>query len=329
MIARGKRILVDGASGYVGSHLVAFLRQAGAQVVALVRPACRAADRDFLTGLGAEVLACELGSTDVEERKRLESAFADCDWAVHLIGSIAPARHESMESLHQGQTAAFAGWCARARALGRFEKVCMVTALGACGDSKSAYLRTKYDAEKTLFSALQDKVKSCVLRPSLIVGRQVGYRDSKLVARYRTLIRTRPFVPLIGGGKNLLQPLFIGDLVEAIALSLAGDAQGTLEIGGASTVTMAQLVQYLSQIEGLKKADVAVPLSLAKLLAWLLERVQEVPTLSSDQVILAGQDMICQTNGNALAQILGREPCEWSQALDSYRRNPAEDQVYG
>lgn len=314
---QGKAVLVDGASGYVGSHLIAYLLKEGAQVRALIRPGVAQAHKDFLRNLGAELIQAELTSSDLEERRLLEGAFADCDFAVHLIGSIAPSRGETLSGLHQGQSSAFAGWCMRARALGRFNKVVMVTALGASPDSPSQYLRTKYEAEQALFAAFQNKLAAVVLRPSLIVGRQVGLRDSKLISRYRLMVRTRPFVPLIGGGVNKLEPIFVGDLVEAIGNCLLGPESGVLEIGG-SIVSMRELVLELMRLEGVEKPLFTLPAVAAGLLASVLEKVQNVPLLSGDQVVLSGLDNVCADN--AAQGLLERQPLTWQEALATYGR---------
>lgn len=309
-------VLVDGASGYLGLHLVQALLQEGFLVRALVRPQARQEDRDQLTSLGAQVFVAPLvEGVCGAEAETLERAFHGVDFAVHLIGSIAPARQESFSDLHPQAASVFASR-AREAAVSR---VAMVTALGACRTSRSLYLHSKADAEEAVCGILGPERVS-IFRPSLIVGRTVGRRDSKLVNRYRELIDKRPMVPLINGGKNLLEPVFVGDLALAIAASLKlppALGAGVFEIGGPNRVSMREFVEALAGLQPGKTVKfLNLPYALARSLAALSEKISDVPVLSVDQAYLATMDNV--TTENRLPGLLPGPAASLPTALATY-----------
>ncbi len=315
-------VLVDGATGYLGNHVVAALSQQGAKVHALVRPQATPADIAFLEQCGAQIFQADLTNfqnTPAGQKRKLEDAFAGITAAVHLIGSVAPGKNEKFAQLHQEQSRAFASWCVRAKDVGGFAHAAMITSLGADLDSPSEYLRSKREAELALLAELDGaQITSTIFRPSLIVGRTVGRRDSKLVKRYRHLARTRPLVPLINGGKNLVQPVFVADLAEAIVTKIsAAGVSDICEIGGLAPISMRQVVSEILSVLGIKKSFFDIPVPVALAAAGVMQRFQNVPLVSKDQALMAGFDNIC--HDNKLAEIIGRPPTELGQALSTYR----------
>lgn len=304
------KVLVDGATGYVGQHLVQVLRQAGFNVVCLVRPQARACDLEFLSSLGATICKGELTMPQKSDTVA-GSVFDGVELAVHLIGSIAPRRSESFDHLHTANARSFASWCE----LAKVRRAVMVTALGADKNSHSTYLKTKAMAEEAAQSILQERLT--ILRPSLIVGRQCGTRDSKLIKRYLDIIATKAFVPLVAGGTSLVQPLYVVDLAKAITATLVrGNIQGVQELGGPVQISLRELVQKLCTIKGVQKPVFNVPPFLASGIAALAERLMEVPTLSRDQALLATMDNV--TKSNQMTSILGHEPTGLDAALKTY-----------
>ena len=300
-------VAVDGATGYVGNHVVHQLRKQGVEVRAIVHPGAKQADCDFLQSTGAEIFKTDLQANS----ETLKKALSGVDAVVHLIGSIAPKKGQKLEDLHGGMAEQLL-----LAAKGSNTKVVMITALGTAENAESLYHRTKFQSEEFL---RKSGLPYMILRPSLIIGRQVGKRDSKLMARYIHLINTRPRVPVLGGGANLLQPVFIGDLCAAIAkAALDGSLiDQTLEIGGSEVLSMKELLGKLMRTLGKEKPLQAVPLGLASLIAPILEAVQNVPLLSRDQVKLSSTDNIC--SNNALESLLDSAPVQLEQALATYK----------
>lgn len=308
-MAEAKRgiVAVDGSTGYLGTHLIARLIEVGFPVRALVHQNANAQDVEFLKKLGADVRVARLDGTD----DSLDKALTGTNVAVHLIGSIAPRKGEKLEDLHVTQTSHLVEAAKRCAV----SKVVMVTALGSAPNAVSEYHRTKFRAEEKLRSGGRPFI---ILRPSLIFGRVVGRRDSKLIARYIDLIRTKSAVPMVAGGKNKLQPVFISDLVSALVSAVeSNDLVGTtMEIGGADVVTMREVVETLMRTLNMEKKINSLPPPLANVVAMVCETVQQVPTLSRDQVRLAQTDNVCANN--ALTTKFGINPVSLREGLRTY-----------
>jgi NADH dehydrogenase len=305
-------VLVDGATGYLGSHVAFYLAKRGYPVRCLVREKADRLDVEQLSRLGVEVVKADLSAGSLE----LEKAFEGVQVGVHLIGSIAPARGESLNDLHVQQSQFFAAQCLRAGV----SKVIMVTTLGAAENAPSLYHSTKWLAEEVL---RKSGLPTIFLRPSLIVGKLAGRRDSKLVKRYRDMIKTKRFVPLLGGGSNKLQPIFIGDLLEVIRLSIDSTAlaQGqeaapAFELGGPQAISMRQFVSALMQSLDLAKPVIDLPFPIASLAAGLSEMLQDVPVLSRDQLVISKTDNVCQNN--AAVSVFNLNTTDLKTALKSY-----------
>lgn len=300
-------VVVDGASGYVGSHLVHKLCRSAQDVRCIVHPGAKRADIDFLKSCGAAVYQTALD----EGQEQFRQAMSGAKTAVHLIGSIAPKAGERLEDLHGGQTQQLIKACKSLSV----PKIVMVTALGCSADSQSHYHQSKWQAEELLRRSALNYV---ILRPSLIVGRLCGNRDSKLIARYRKLAQERKAVPLINGGGNLLQPVFIGDLVEALTLSITGNiADGqVLEIGGPDQLSMKRIIASLMESLSLNKPIKAVPAQLVQAAAFVLELIQPVPLVTKDQVIMSMSDNVC--SNNALQTVFEIKGTPLTEALSSY-----------
>jgi NADH dehydrogenase len=313
-MGEGAHILVDGATGYLGTHLTRKLLDSGFNVNCLVHPGAKRQDMEELQRLGAEVFIGTLNQADATGPV-LRKAFKNAIAAVHLIGSVAPKKGQSVEEMHAGQT----HWFMHHVKEQRVSRTVIVTTLGTASDAKTSYQKTKWAAEQIVSSA---NVPYTILRPSLIIGRTVGHRDSKLVKRYMEIINSKKFVPLIGGGNNKVEPVFVDDLVKAICRCIfpgKWQREATnkeLEIGGPEVLKMREFVEMLMDAIGVHKPIIGVPSAIAYAAALYCENYQEVPTVSQDQVKLSLSDNVC--THNALNAELGIEPTAVKVALQTY-----------
>ncbi len=177
---------------------------------------------------------------------------------------------------------------------------CTISAIGADAGSTSAYARTKAAGEKSVRVARPDAV---ILRPSIIFGPEDSFFN-----RFAAMARVSPVLPLIGGGRTRFQPVYVGDVAEAIIVGLerAGVDGRTFELGGPRVYTFRELMSYLLQVLGRHRLLVSVPFGVAAAQARLAELLPE-PPLTRDQVELLKQDNVVAAEAAGLAD-LGVEP---------------------
>lgn len=319
-IERNGTVVVDGATGYVGSHITAALRNLGYKVRCLVRPQSTEEDVELLQSTGAQVYRGMLGAPD--SQATLNEAFSGAASAIHTIGSVAPKRGETLTDLHIHQTASFVDCCKR----NGVDKVIMISSLGTRENANAEYHKTKWLAEKVLRDS---GLPSVIFRPALILGQTFGRRNSKLVARYLKLISEKTTVPLIAGGANIIQPIFIQDVVKAVTEALARPVSDTtvygqcLNIAGPEQLTMRQFVERLAlEVAGEKRDFKNIPPGIASIGAVFCELFQDVPMVSKDQIKLALENNGC--SDNALEPVLQIKPTCLADAFASYKRETEE-----
>ena len=308
-------VLIDGATGYIGSHLVYALKKLSLShltVRCLTRKGTAQENIEFLQTTGAQILQANLD----EKTDAINKMFSGADVACHLIGSIAPKRGETPESIHIQQTERFVQHCLKAKV----GKIIMVSACGADEQSDIAYQRTKWQAEQIIKDS---SIPAIILRPSLIVGKTIGLRNSKLINRLQDLILNKQTVPLVAGGHNKVQPLFINDLIEAIVTAIfkiKGDTGANvpvIELGGPEVLTLRDLTTRLMKVMSLERSFLDLPAPVAMAVAYSSEALQGVPMLSRDQVKLSQQDNICIDN--QLTNLMQKSPTGVDEALASYK----------
>ena len=135
------------------------------------------------------------------------------------------------------------------------------------------------------------------MRPSIVFG-----PEDKFFNRFAGMARLMPALPLIGGGTGLLQPVFVGDVAEAIALAVDGKAHpGTIyELGGPEAVSFADLMRFILKTTQRKRALVKLPFSVATRMAGVTEMVSrasfglmpEMLEMTQDQVELLKEDNV-------------------------------------
>ncbi|MFQ6672133.1 MAG: NAD(P)H-binding protein, partial [Candidatus Tectimicrobiota bacterium] len=278
---------VTGATGYIGSHAAAVLAEGGSALRALVRPPVGPEEQVVLQSLGAAVVPGEAADPEAMER-----ACAGCRAVLHCVGGIQPPRPGDFHSLHEGPAEALA----RAAHRTGLERIVLVSVVGTTLEADNAYHRSKARAEAILASAAQTVT---IVRPSLVYGRAGGLRDSKLMARLAAHLRAGRPLPLPSGGQSFVQPLFVGDLARALALSTAeGVGAGrTLELGGPERMTLRAWMERLAAVLGVRPRLFRLPRPFAVALATCVERVASSPPISVDQVRVMGHNLVAPLDG--------------------------------
>jgi NADH dehydrogenase len=189
-----------------------------------------------------------------------------------------------------------------------------VSALGANADSASLYARTKAAGEAAVFVAAPD---ATIFRPSIVFGPEDDFFN-----RFGAMARMFPMLPLVGGGETKFQPVFVGDVAQAIVKAVSGRARGgtIYELGGPEVRTFRQLMEYVLAVTERRRLLVPLPFALAKLQAFFLQ-FMPTPLLTPDQVELLRQDNIvsgaAMDEGRTL-QALGIEPAAMEAIVPSY-----------
>ena len=279
-------VTVFGGSGFVGRHVVRALVKRGYRVrVAVRRPDLAG----FLQPLGM-VGQIHAVQANLRYPASVAAAVRGADAVINLVGIMNERGRQSFSAVQANGARAVAQACAAA-GITRFVQM---SALGCDAGSRSVYARTKAEGE----TAVRQLVPSAVIfRPSVMFG-----PDDDFFNRFASMARMMPVLPLIGGGETKFQPVFVGDVAEAVARAIDGTvAAGCVyELGGPEVLSLRRIVEDICKVTGRKRLVLPLPSPVAGALARVLEVVDFLTLgllpnelkLTRDQVVLLGQDNI-------------------------------------
>jgi uncharacterized protein YbjT (DUF2867 family) len=291
-------ILVTGANGFVGRHVVRELAGAGERVRALVRSTKGAA--------ALEGVECELAVGDVTEPESLARAVDGCEAVVNLV-AIIHGRAAHFDRVIAGGAANVVE-AARAAGLAR---IVQMSALGVSEATKDSvpYYRAKWKAERTV---AESGIAYAILRPSFVFG-----PDGGALPRFLRIARLTPVTPVLGSGRQRLQPIWVDDLARAVRLALrrdggfgpeptAGEPQLPVELGGADVVDWNGLWERIKTALGTTRPAIHLPFWLMRPQAFVLERLPN-PPLTRDQLTMLARGDNVVTDGGLGQTRLGLE----------------------
>lgn len=305
-----KSVLVSGATGYIGSNLVAHLRIQGHNVYALTGAHSNPHDIAFLKATEASIVSNHKLVEGINYLPR------DVDVVVHLIGSVEPKYGESSQKLHLEPTEDIIRNCFK----NDIKNIILISSLNASLKGSSQYSRSKWQQEELIKNS---GLNFLILRPSLVIGRAKGIRDSKLVMKYLNYIKSLPVIPVINNAQNLVQPIYIEDLVNAIELaidSLTGNLKldkSILELGGGQVLSFKDLVIKLMNLQNCRKPFFNLDKGKALMFISILNQLSLNSNNIYDQIQLATENNICQVND--LVDTLKLTPQDLDFAVQTYR----------
>ena len=261
-------VLVTGATGFVGPHVVHALRARELPVRALVRTRQR----------GARLAAwgVELAEGDVTEPATLASALQGVDAVIHLVAIIkgSPADFESV--MAQGTRNLLVA--AKDAGVRRFV---LASALGLDERTKDAvpYYRAKWEMERATKASGLEHV---IFRPSFIFG-----KDGGVLPTFVRLARFAPVTPVVGPGTQRLQPIWVEDVAAyyAAALDNGAAANRTFELGGPDAPTWNEFWDRLKRVLGARRPSIHLPFGVMRAQAALTERLPGAP-VTRDQLTM-------------------------------------------
>src|ERR1051325_1683183 len=298
-------VTVFGGSGFLGRHVVRALARAGYRI----RPAVRRPDlAGHLQPMG-RVGQIHPVQANLRYPASVEAAMQGADVAINLVGILFERGRQRFEAVQ----AAGAGNVARAAAAAG-ARLIHVSSLGADPDSPALYARTKAAGEAAVLAAAPG---ATIFRPSIVFGPEDDFFN-----RFAAMARMMPALPLVGGGATRFQPVFVGDVAQAIVKAVGGSARdGTIyELGGPQVRTFRELMEYELAVTERRRVLMPLPFGLARLQAFFLQ-FMPTPLLTPDQVELLRADNVVSaaaiSEGRTL-QGLGIEPAAMEAIVPGY-----------
>jgi NADH dehydrogenase len=292
------RVLVLGASGFVGRSVCAQLASRGVSVRALTRDTVKARPLQVIPSL-------EIVAGSPHDDNALASALQGMDAVVNLVGILHQSRREPFEKVHAQLPRRLAIAC---RAAG-VRRLVHVSALHASRDGPSEYLRSRGRGE----DALREEgagLALTILKPSVIFG-----RDDSFLNLFAGLVRPLPVVPL-AGADTPFQPVWVEDVARAVAVCLedARTAGRSLDLCGPRTYTLAEIVAYVASLQGLARLIVPLPAWAATAQAFVLEHLPG-PVMTRDNLASMKVPSVCAC---AFPEALGFAPSAMEAIVPEY-----------
>jgi NADH dehydrogenase len=268
-------VLVTGANGFVGSHAIPALLEAGHRVVALVR-SDRAGERVLRRLPEDKRSGVEIRRGDVTRPDTLAPALAGVDAVLHLV---AIARDwDDGHSLRLVNTEGTRNVAAAMRAAG-VDRLVHMGAMGVVDDPDLHYASSK---ARAMAIVRESGLRWTILAPSLLFGPRDGFFN--ILAG---LVRMSPgVVPITGRGDARFQPLAIEDLARACVLALEDDRYVGRELllGGPRVWTYREVMVEVLRGMGKRRLLLPMPVAVIRLVAGSAEAVRVPFPVATDQL---------------------------------------------
>jgi NADH dehydrogenase len=295
-------VTVFGGSGFIGRHLIGRLAKQDWIVRVAVR---RPSQAGFLKPLG-EVGQITPLRAPVQDPIAVEAAVAGADAAINLVGILYERGKQTFSGVH----ARGAQTVAEAATAAGVERLVQVSAIGADLHAAADYARSKGAGEAAVKTAFPS---ATIVRPSIVFGPEDDFFN-----RFAVMARLSPALPLIGGGSTRFEPVYVGDVAQAVAKCVADPACAgkTNELGGPRVYTFKELLQLLLREIRRRRLLVPCPFALAEVQARVLELLP-VPPLTRDQLRMLRRDNVVSEGALTLAD-LGIAPTSAEVILPTY-----------
>lgn len=300
------KVLVTGATGFVGREILLRLNEAGHTVCLLSRRTQSAAVTSLAARYGAEIR-----EGNVCDASSLGDAAIGADAVIHLVGIISEIGGSTFENVHTLGTQNILGAAGKAGV----RRFIHMSALGTRSGAIARYHKSKWAAEESVRTSGLDWT---IFRPSIIYGPGDGF-----VNLFAQMARYSPVLPLIGGGRSKMQPVAVGGVAKAFVQSL-GEPKSigrTFDLCGGEVLTLEQIIDSILAVTGRRRWKLPLPVAMARIQAAIMEFVYPVilrkaPPLNRDQLLMLNED----NTGNAAPanELFGLAPSPFREGIAEY-----------
>lgn len=298
-------VTVFGGSGFVGTQAVRYLAKAGWRI----RVAVRNPNLAYKMRLLGDVGQIDVVQANLRNVPSLERALDGATVVLNLVGLLYETGRQGFQAVHV-MGAKNIAQVAKAKGV---QRLVQMSALGADEHSPSKYGRTKAEAEIEVRAVYPG---ATVVRPSIVFGPGDGFFN-----KFAAMAQISPALPLIGGGKTLFQPVYVGDVGQALARMVTDPATAgqTYELGGPGTFSFRELLEKMLAETDQRRFLVPIPFPVATLLgkAGELTAFLMAPPVTSDQVELLKTDNVVSGQYPGLTD-LGVTPTTLESLLPTY-----------
>ena len=271
-----RRVLVTGATGFVGRHVVQALVELGMRVRAVAHTH---GSEPVAAGEGVEVCYA-----DVTEPSSWQAAMEGVDAVIHLVAIIRERGGLTFDRVnHQGTAHVVAA--ARQAGVRCFVHL---SAIGAQDDPRFPYLQSKMRGEQVV---LQSGIPYTILRGSILFG-----PGDEFINTLAGVVRVSPLAPVAGNGNTRFQPIHVQDMAMCLVKALErDDLRGqTIEIGGPAYLTYDQIIGVIARTYRKWRHSVHVPMPVMRRMVWAMERTMPHPPATTHQLSMLAFDNIAQ-----------------------------------
>jgi uncharacterized protein YbjT (DUF2867 family) len=299
---RNEIVTVFGASGLIGRHTVEALARAGYRVRACVRFPNLA---EYLAPMGS-VGQIQVTKANVLDKDAVARAMTGASCVINLVGILYPAGGQSYEAIHVEAPRTIA----RAAKAAGIATLVHISTPGINPESESDYARTKAEGEIAL---REEFPEATLVKPSIVFG-----PDDNFFNKFAALARILPFLPLIGGGHTKFQPVFVGDVANAILKCVDDPATRgkVFELGGPAIYSFKDMLKIILRETGRSRPLIPVPFWLASIQGFFLQFLPGT-LLTPDQVTFLKTDNLVSPGALTLKD-LGIQPDSLEAVIPSY-----------
>jgi len=282
---RSTSVCVLGGSGFVGRQLAGLLVREGYSVRIPTRN--RQGARKLLVLPGVEMV-----QADVHDERSLSRLLSGSDITINLVGITNEKGHrgKGFRIAHTELSKKLFAACQE----NGIERLIQLSTLKANTEhSSSYYLRTKGQAEKILKDLAGEELHLTIFQPSAIFG-----PEDTFINRIAASLRVLPVLPL-PRPKTQLAPVFVGDVAAAIVRSLENSHTygKTYQLCGPEAYSLSEIVAYVRDLLGLKRAIVGLPNFLSPLYASVTSYLIPGKPFSLDNLRSMAVGGVCTKSG--------------------------------
>ncbi len=272
-----KEILVFGASGQIGRHLIRKLTKNNYKVVAVTR---NIHQKGYILKTQANPGYLEIVELTYFNIEKIKNLVKECSICINLIGILFEKRKNLFKNIHTD----FPDLLSKLSAKQNIEKLIHISSLGIEKSLDSNYAISKLDGENKIKNNFD---RAVVLKPSIVYS-----VDDKFTTNFMTLLNRLPIMPIYYEGKTKFAPIHVTDLVQIIFDVVQGKTnEQTIECIGPEIFSFKEIILKLLKTIDKKRLLIPLPLVIAKMMAKIFE-IMPNPLITVDQINLLKYDNI-------------------------------------